>query len=281
MNLNKLLSLFLIIILVSCSGKKEIISTVEEKDITLQMIDAYEQGKKSLNEGDVLYAAKMFNEAELLYPQSEWAPKSSLMAAYAYYSQNYYDDAIFELQRFLKVYPLSPNQDYAQFLLAMCFYENIIDEKKDLRPLHQAQKRFEYIVKTYPDSDFALDAKYKIDLVLDILAAKEMYLGKHYIKKQKWIAAINRFKNVIDNYETTNHVEEALYRLVEVNYTLGLINESKKYASILGYNYLSSEWYEESYRILNPKYVSKIERIKKEKKRSGNFLTRKIKVLFE
>ena len=281
MNLDKFLSLFLIIFLTSCSGKEEQINVVEEQDIELQMIEAYEKGKKALEEGEVLFAAKMFNEAELLYPQSEWAPRSSLMAAYAYYSQNYYDDAIFELKRFLKIYPLSPNQDYAHFLLAMCYYENIVDEKKDLEPLHQAKKRFEYIVETYPNSDFALDSKFKIDLVVDILAAKELYLAKHYIKKEKWIPAINRLKYVVENFETTVHIEEALYRLVGINYKLGLVEESKKYASILGYNYQSSKWYEESYRILNPQYISKIKRIKKEKKRSGNFLTRKIKRLFE
>jgi outer membrane protein assembly factor BamD len=281
MNLNKFLSLFLIIFLASCSGKEEQINVVEEQDIELQMIEAYEKGKKALEEGEILFAAKMFNEAELLYPQSEWAPRSSLMAAYAYYSQNYYDDAIFELKRFLKIYPLSPNQDYAHFLLAMCYYENIVDEKKDLEPLHEAKKRFEYIVETYPNSDFALDSKFKIDLVVDILAAKELYLAKHYIKKEKWIPAINRLKYVVENFETTIHIEEALYRLVGINYRLGLVEESKKYASILGYNYQSSKWYEESYRILNPQYISKIQRIKKEKKRSGNFLTRKIKRLFE
>ena len=223
----------------------------------------------------------MFMEAELLYPQSDWAPKSALMAGYAYYSQQYYSDAIFELDRYLKVYPTNPNQDYAHYLLALCYYETIVDEKKDLEPLRKAKQQFEFIIKEYPDSDFALDSKFKIDLVLDILAAKELYIGKHYLKEQKWIAAINRFKYVVENYETTAHVEEALFRLVEINYKLGLMEESNRYASVLGYNYQSSKWYNESYRILNPNYVSKIEKIEKEKKRSKNFLIRKFKSLFD
>jgi outer membrane protein assembly factor BamD len=280
MSLKRLLLIFCIIVLSSC-GKEDQVSIITEQDVELQMIEAYEKGKKALDEGDVLYAAKMFMEAELLYPQSDWAPKSALMAGYAYYSQQYYSDAIFELDRYLKVYPTNPNQDYAHYLLALCYYETIVDEKKDLEPLRKAKQQFEFIIKEYPDSDFALDSKFKIDLVLDILAAKELYIGKHYLKEQKWIAAINRFKYVVENYETTAHVEEALFRLVEINYKLGLMEESNRYASVLGYNYQSSKWYNESYRILNPNYVSKIEKIEKEKKRSKNFLIRKFKSLFD
>ena len=282
MGLNYLLILLSIIILSSCSGKKEQeVSIIQEDDIELQMIDAYQKGKDALEKGDVIFAAKMFNEAELLYPQSEWASKSSLMAAYSYYSQSYYPDAIFELERFIKLYPLSPNQDYAHFLLALCYYETIVDEKKDLEPLMKAQKYFKYIIENFPESDFALDAKFKIDLVLDILAAKEIFIGKHYLKDKKWIAAINRFKYVVENYETTIHIEEALYRLVEINYRLGLLEESKRYASILGYNYQSSKWYEESYKILNPIYNSRMEKIKKEDKRSNNFFIKKFRDLLK
>ncbi len=281
MNFIRFFLLLSFIFLVSCGGKKEEVNIIDQTDIKLQMISAFEKGHTALKEGDVLYAAKMFNEAELLYPQSDWAPKAAIMAAYSYYSQDYYVDAKFELERYLKVYPLSDNHDYAHFLLAMCSYEEIVDEKKDLEPLLNAKKKFEYIIKNYPDTDFALDSSFKIDLILDILAAKEIYIGKHYIKKQKWIAAINRFKNVVDNYATTAHVEEALFRLVEVYYKLGLKDESQKYASVLGYNYQSSRWYEESYRILNPKYVSKREKIDIEKKREKGFLIRKIRGLFD
>ena len=207
-----------------------------------------------------------------------WAPKSALMAAYAYYSQDYYADAIYELERFIKVYAKDKRMPYARFLLAMCYYEEIVDEKKDLGPLLKAQDQFKFIIKTYPDSDFALDANFKLDLINDILASKEIYLGRYYIKKRKWIAAINRFKQVIDHYDTTIYVEEALHRLVEIHYRIGLTDESKKYANLLGYNYQSSKWYAESYTIFNKDYESPI---KKNNKKKGNFIIRKFKALFE
>ncbi len=249
---------------IGCS-KKEKVSIIDEKDFELQMISAFREGYKEFEEGDSLYAAKKFNEAELLYPQSEWAPKAALMAAYVYYAQDYYYDAEFELNRFIKTYPNNKNISYAHFLLAICYYEKIVDEKKDLAPLLKAQNKFSFILKEYPNSDFALDAKYKLDLIQDYLAQKEMYIAYHYIKKKKWIAAINRYKTVIEKYEKTIFVEEALHRLVELHYKIGLVEESKKYASILGYNYDSSLWYEKSYKIFNTQYRSQLE-IKKEKK---------------
>ena len=199
------------------------------------------------------------------FPQSEWAPKSVLLSAYAFYSQNYYDDAISELERFFKKYPKHKNIDYAHFLYAMCYYENIVDEKKDLEPLLISKAKFEYIVKNYPETDFAQDSQYKINLIKDVLASKEMYLGKYYLKKKKWVAAINRFKNILEEYDTTIYVEEiyALHRLVETNYKIGLI-EAQKYASLLGYNYRSSQWYEQSYKIFNKDYEMSFE-IKNEK----------------
>ena len=263
-----------IIILSSCGGGKEKVSIIEEEDIDLQMVDAFRKGYEALQEGDVLFAAKKFNEAELLYPQSIWAPKSSLMAAYSYYSQDYYFDAIIELKRFIKTYPNDKNISYAHFLLGMCFYENIIDEKKDLEPLVKAKDKFNFIVKTYPDTDFALDAKFKLDLIKDLMAAKEMYIGRYYIKKEKWIAAINRFKAVVKDYETTVYIEEALHRLVEIHYKLGLKEESEKYATLLGYNYQSSEWYSETYSLFNKRYEKQL-KIKKNKNR--NFIIRKFK----
>ena len=228
------------------------------------MIEAFKEGYSELENGDVLFAAKKFNEAELLYPQSVWAPKAALMAAYAYYSQDYYFDAEYELKRFLKVYPNEKNISYAHYLLGMVYYEKIVDEKKDLEPLILAEDRFKFILKNYPDTDFALDATYKLNLIQDYLASKEMYIGIHYMKKKKWIAAINRFKNVVNNYEETSFIDEALHRLVELYYRLGLIEESQKYASLLGYNYQSSEWYMKTYKIYNKNYKSKLE-IKKEK----------------
>jgi len=274
----KLLVIILLIFLNSCSKKEEKISMIQEKELRLQMIDAYQEGVKALEEGDVLFAAKKFNEAEILFPQSEWAPKSILMAAYSYYVQDYYYDAISELDRFIKNYPKNERLNYAHFLLAMCYYEQIVDEKKDLGPLLNAQKEFKFVIKNYPNSDFALDSKFKLDFINDVLASKEIYLGRYYIKKEKWIAAINRFKQVVEHYDSTVYVEEALHRLVELHYRLGLLDESKKYANLLGYNYQSSKWYEASYSIFNKDYESPTKKINKKK---GNFIIRKFKSLFE
>jgi outer membrane protein assembly factor BamD len=274
----KLSVIILIIFLNSCSKKEEKISMIQEKELRLQMIDAYQEGVKALEEGDVLFAAKKFNEAEILFPQSEWAPKSILMAAYSYYVQDYYYDAISELDRFIKNYPKNKRLNYAHFLLAMCYYEQIVDEKKDLGPLLNAQKEFKFVIKNYPNSDFALDSKFKLDFINDVLASKEIYLGRYYIKKEKWIAAINRFKQVVEHYDSTVYVEEALHRLVELHYRLGLLDESKKYANLLGYNYQSSKWYEASYSIFNKGYESPTKKINKKK---GNFIIRKFKSLFE
>ena len=274
----RLLFILLIVFTSSCSEKEEKISIIKEKKINLQMIDAYKEGIKAFEEGDVLFAAKKFNEAEILFPQSVWAPRSVLMAAYSYYSQNYYYDAISELERFIKKYPKHERSNYAHFLLAICYYEQIVDEKKDLEPLLNAEKEFKFVIKNYPDSDFALDSKYKLDLIKDVLASKEVFLGRYYMKKEKWIAAINRFKHVVEHYDQTVYIEESIHRLVEIHYRLGLIDEAKKYASLLGYNYLSSKWYEATYIIFNRDYESPIEKINKKK---GNFIIRKFKSLFE
>ena len=263
-NILTILLFFFLIIISSCSSKKDKISILEDENLELQMIDAYKEAYEELEKGDVIYAAKKFNEAELLYPQSEWAPKSVLLAAYSYYSQNYYDEALSELNRFFKKYPKHKNIDYAHFLYAMCYYENIIDEKKDLEPLLISKKRFQFIVQNFPGTDFAQDAKFKINLINDVLASKEMYLGKYYIKKKKWVAAINRFQNILEQYGTTIYVEEALHRLVETNYKIGLIEEAEKYANLLGYNYQSSQWYEQSYKIFNKEYQTSLQ-IKKDK----------------
>jgi len=272
-----ILIILIFLFLNSCSNDKKKIDIIEEEDIELQMIDSYKEGIKALEDGDVLFAAKKFNEAELVYPQSDWAPKSALMSAYSYYIQDYYGDAVFELNRFIKTYPKDLRLSYAHFLLGMCYYEQIIDEKKDLGPILKAKEKFNYILKNYPDTDFALDAQFKLDLINDISASKEMYIGKHYVKKQKWIPAINRFQIIVKNYDTTVYVEEALFRLVEIYYLLGLTDESQKYAKLLGYNYLSSRWYKESYRIFNKNYKSPREKIKKKKR---NFIIRKFKSIF-
>ena len=277
MKINKFLLLFVfILILASCAKDRDKKSVLNEKSLDLQVAETYQEGKESLEAGDPLYAASKFNEAELLFPQSNWAPKSALMAAYAYYSYDYLKDSVAELDRFLKVYPKYKNLDYVYYLLGVCYYEQIVDEKKDLQSIIKAKKYFEIVMNDYPETSYAFDAKFKIDLINDLLASKEMYIGRYYFKKKKWIAAINRFKTVLDHFETTIYTEEALHRLVEIHYTIGLKEEAKKYAKLLGYNYQSSEWYQNTYSLFDSKY--KI--IKKNKIKKKNTL-KKIKSLFD
>ena len=262
----------------SCSKEKVKQSVINEKNLDAQVLEAYEEGVSSLEQGDVLFASKKFNEAEMLYPQSEWAPKSALMAAYSYYTQDYYEDAIAELVRLIRVYPYYKNLDYAYYLMAVSYYEQIIDEKKDLQSILNAKKNFSYVIKEYPNTEYALDSEFKLDLINDVLASKEMYIGRFYFDKKKWIPAINRFRKVTDEYDTTIYAEEALHRLVEVYYIIGLIDEAEKYAKILGYNYQSSKWYKQSYRVFNKKY--KIKKIKKDKRRK-KYILKKFKSLFD
>ena len=271
--------IFLLIILPFFSCSKEVMrdSSIKEKSLDLQVIEAYQEGMKSLNEGDVLFAAKKFNEAEILFPQSVWAPKSALMAAYSYYSQDYYLDAIQELKRFVKVYPKYKDIDYAYYLLGVSYYEQIVDEKKDLESIANAKKSFKFLISNYPNTEYSLDAEFKLDLINDILASKEMYIGRYYFQRKKWIPSINRFKTVIDEYETTIYTEEALHRLVEVYYTIGLVEEAKKYAKLLGYNYQSSEWYEMTYMVFDEIY----EKNKKKKMKEKKSFVKKIKSLVE
>jgi len=263
----------IIITLNSCSKNQIEKSVVKEKSLDLQVMEAFNEGKNALEGGDVLYAAKKFNEAETLYPQSPWAPKSALMAAYSYYTQDYYGDAIAELERFIKVYPTYKNLDYVNYLLGVCYFEQIVDEKKDLRAIKDAKNKFEYVIKKYPNTEYALDAGFKIDLINEYLASKEMYIGRYYFQKKKWIPAINRFRTVVDEYDTTIYTPEALHRLVEVHYTIGLIDEAEKYAQLLGYNYGSSEWYENSYSLFNKSYeIKKKIKLENTKKKSKAFI---------
>mgnify|MGYP001425537550 FL=1 len=277
----KNLALFLIIIIFTnnCSSKKEeTVSVIPKDKIEVQMIKAYEAGLKAFNSQNYLEAAKKFTEAELYFPQSSWAPKAALMSAYSYFYDGYNNDSIYQLERFIKTYPSNKRIEYAHYLLAMSYYNKIVDAKRDIAPLIQSKKKFQYVVKNFPNTEYALDSKFKLDLIEEMLASKEMFIAKHYLKKKKWIPAINRLKYIVTEHETTIYVEEALFRLVEIYYMLGLIDESKKYASVLGYNYQSSEWYEESYRILNKNYKNPQDKIKQQKK---NKVLKKIKSILD
>lgn len=273
----KLLIVFLIFSFPSCSKKKEIVIEVKEFDQELEMITAYKEGMSELEKNNFNFAAKKFLEAELLYPQSEWASKSLLMAGYSYYLNDYYLEALNSLEQFLITYANSENKAYAEYLIAICYYESVVDEKRDTDSLLKAKQSFENVLKRYPNTNFALDSKFKLELILDILAAKEMYIGRHYLKKSKWIAAINRFKIVIDDYDSSIYAEEAIHRLVEIYYKIGLVDESKKYAALLGYNYQSGDWYKATYKIFNKDYKT----IKKNKiKKDKEGIIKKFKKLF-
>lgn len=273
--------LFLLSILASCTKDNTKYSVIKEKSLEMQVLEAYDSGKDALEGGDVLYAAKKFNEVETLFPQSELAPKSALMAAYSYYTQDYYSDSVAELKRFIRVYPYHKDISYAHYLMGICFFEQIVDEKKDLESIKNAKIKFNFVLKEYPNTEYALDSEFKISLINDILASKEMYIGRYYFKKKKWISAINRFRTVIDDYDTTIYTAEALHRLVEVHYTIGLIDEAEKYAQLLGYNYGSSEWYENTYSLFDKNYKIREKNRFKDIKKKNKKVLKKFKALFE
>ena len=262
-NIN-IICLILFILFTACS-KEEKITVLKKKSLDEQMVEVYQEAMKEFERGDVIYAGKKFSEAELLYPQSVWAPRAVLMSAYGYFSQGYYKDAVNDLERFLVKYNYHPQTDYAYYLLALCHYDQIVDERKDMNHILLAKKYFELIIKNYPNTDYASDSKFKLELIIEIMASKEMYLAKYYVQREKWIPAINRYKKVVNDYDTTIYIEEALHRLVELHYKVGLVNEAERYASLMGYNYQSSEWYEASYKILNSNYTKKNIKLKDDK----------------
>ena len=273
----KIITLFVLsILLFSCSKNKvtEIVTEPSDKEVAISI---YNEALQSLKDGDAYFASRKFREVETLMPQSKWAAKSSLMASYADYTRNSYTNAIFGLERHINNYPADENIPYAHYLMAICYYEQILDEKKDLEPLLNAKKKFEFIMKNYPDTDYGTDSRFKVDLIIDQLAAKEMSIARYYMKTEKWIPALNRLKIVVEEYDTTVFVEEALHRLVEVYYRLGLEGEARQAASILGYNYQSGDWYERSYKVFYKKYKPK----KIKKKKEMGLIRRKIKSLFE
>ena len=269
--------LVVFLLIISCSKKEAKVTILKEKNLENQMIEVYKQGMEEFEKGDVIYAGKKFSEAELLYPQSIWAPRAVLMSAYGFFSQGYYNDAINDLERFLVKYKNHPQTDYAYYLLALSHYDQIIDEKKDMNEILKAKEYFEIIIADFPNTEYAQDSKYKLEYIVEIMASKEMYLARYYIQREKWIPAINRFKKVINEYDTTIFVEEALYRLVELHYKIGLISEAEKYAALLGYNYQSSLWYEASYKIFNKNYIKKTITSKEEKET----ILKKFKKIFQ
>ena len=273
---NFFILLFSIFIIFSCSKKEpEALSTPSNQD---EAIKVYREGLKDLEDGQFFLARKKFDQSESLLPQTQWAAKSALMSSFCLYSMNFYDDAILNLKRFTKTYPADENIDYANYLIAISYYEQILDEDKDIEPLILSKNEIEKFIDKYPNTDYALDLKFKLDLIINQMAAKELSIARYYIKNEKWIPAINRLKVIVEKYDKTIFIEEALFRLVEIYYRIGLVDEAKAAASMLGYNYNSSEWYERSYKILNKNYQPAI--IKKENK-EGSLVTRTLKrILF-
>ena len=246
--------------LLSCSKDKELeYEALNEVD----PYQVYQEGFIAFEKGDYFYANKKFSEAELNFDIVEFAAKSAIMSSYALYGINFYDEALENLERYLKKYPADINVMYAHYLNAIIYYEQISDEKKDLQPLLKANEKINFFIKKYPDTDYAIDLRFKLDLIRNQQAAKELYVAKYYISTQKWIPAINRLKIIVKDYQETVFIEEALHRLVEIHYYLGLEIEAKKYAKVLGYNYNSSEWFERSYKVLNKNYkIAKKNKVK-------------------
>ena len=269
--------LFSFFFVISCSKKNRTDQTLTLPSTEENAIIVYQEALKSLKEGQYYIAMKKFDESESLLPQTNWAAKSSLMSSYCMYSLNFYDEAILNLKRFKKVYPADSNIDYAEYLIAIIYYEQILDEQKDIEPLILSKKTIENFLKKYPNTDYALDLKFKLDLIINQMAAKEISIARYYIKNEKWIPAINRLKIIVEEYDRTIFVEEALFRLVEIYYRVGLENEAKAAAAMLGYNYNSSEWYEKSYKILNRDYEAK--KITKDKK--NNLITRTLQKIIK
>ena len=249
----RLLIIFIFILtLFSCTKKDT--GEIQLPSTKQEAMEVYKDALKSMEEGQFLIASEKFDKSESLLPQTIWAAKSALMSSYCLYTISFYDEAILNLKRFKKLYPADQNMDYASYLIAVIYYEQILDEKKDIEKLIFTKKAIEDFLKKYPNTDYAMDLKFKLDLVINQMAAKEISIARFYIQNEKWIPAINRLKIVVDEYDKTIFVEEALFRLVEIYYRIGLIEEAKAAASLLGYNYNSSEWYEKSYTVLNKNY---------------------------
>jgi len=269
--------IFLITFLLSCGGPKLDEQTIKPPTTNEEAIKIYQEGLDGMLEGNFLYASRKFSEAEGMLPQIDWASKSALMSSYCLYNINFYQEAVLNLERFIRIYPASPYISYAHYLIAISYYEQILDEDKDIQPLLVSKKKIEAYLERFPDTDYAIDLKFKLDLVINQLAAKELLIARYYIKNEKWIPAINRLKIIVEKYDKTIFIEEALHRLVEIYYKIGLENEAKSVAALLGYNYNSSEWYERSYKILNKNYKP----IQIDKKKDTSLIKRTIKkILF-
>jgi len=269
------LILLFIVTFQSCS-KDELVYEPKEK---VDPYSLYKEALEAFERNEFFFASKKFSEAELNFEEVDLAAKSAVMSSFSLYAINFYDEAIDNIDRYIKTYPSDKNVIYAEYLKTIIYFEQISDEKKDLKPLINADNSIDRFIKKYPNSEYSIDLKFKKDLIQNQLAAKELFVAKYYISTQKWVPAINRLKVIVEKFDQTIFIEEALHRLVEVNYHIGLKEEANKYAQILGYNYNSSEWFEQSYKILNKDY--KIKKIERDKTfdEENNFFKKIIKMI--
>jgi len=242
------------LLLISCSSTDDASRPQTEDDVDV----LYNRAAEALDEGNFAQATKYFEEVERQHPYSKWATQAQLMAAYAYYEGQRYDEALIALDRFIQLHPGNKDIDYAHYLKALCYYEQISDVRRDQFLTEQSTKAFDTLIRRFPDSKYTRDAKLKRDLTLDHLAGKEMEIGRYYLVRGHTNAAINRFQSVVKEYQTTTHTPEALHRIVEANLTLGLTDEATRVAAVLGHNYPGSTWYEQSFKLLDPQSRQRI-----------------------
>lgn len=233
-----------LIVVAACS------STDEEPYVERPVEELYNVAMDDMEEGLYKKAAKGFDEVERQHPYSPWATKARLLAAYAHYQANEYDDAILALDRYIELNPGGPDVPYAYYLRALSYYEQIADVERDQEPTLKAKRALEDLIARYPNSPYARDARLKLDLTIDHLAGREMVVGRFYQKQGFYLAAINRYRTVVEEYSTTTHAPEALLRLTECYVALGLDNEARNMAAVLGYNYPGSEWYADAYALV-------------------------------
>ena len=225
-------------------------SDEEPEDVERPPEELYNDGYNAMQANDYFEAARLFDEVERQHPYSTWATQAQLMAAYAYYEENKYDDAVIALDRFIELHPSHRNAAYAYYLKGLSYYEQISDVQRDQKNTQLALDSLSEVVRRFPNTDYARDASLKIDLTRDHLAGKEMEIGRYYENQGHYLSAINRFRRVIENYQTTTHVPEALHRLTECYLALGIKDEAQAAAAVLGYNFPGSDWYQDSYALL-------------------------------
>jgi len=230
--------------LAACSSKPE-------EYIERPVEELYNEAMDLIDKSEYQRATKAFEEVERQHPYSVWATKAQLMSAYAMYERNRYDDALVQLERFIQLHPGNKDTAYAYYLKGLCYYEQVTDVNRDQKMTEMAMKSLQEVIDRFPGSPYARDARLKVDLARDHLAGKEMNIARYYQGRKQWLAAINRYKIVVEQYQTTTHVAEALHRLVEIYLTLGMDEDARKYAAVLGHNFPGSDWYEDAYAMVN------------------------------